>query len=124
MVQLCKNVSCEKEKWRAMFFLFDYSFQVRIHCLRIQDSGFRNRAIKHYLISRKLSGCYRRSKKIITLKALNHIPSNGQGSVCSSGSSDSFDSSDSSDSICCNLSQSLAILCSSPQTIRSWNLHT
>ena len=35
-------------------------------------------------------------KKIITLKALNHIPSNGQGSVCSSDSSDSFDSSDSS----------------------------
>ena len=65
-----------------MFGLFDYWFQVRIHGFRIQDWGFRNRAINHSLITRQLILCYIRSlKKFLTLEALQHEPSNGQRSV-------------------------------------------
>ena len=48
---------------------------IRIQGSRIQDSGIRKRAVNHSIISRQLIPGYRGSKKIITLQALHHIPS-------------------------------------------------
>ena len=44
--------------------LFVYRLQVRIHALRIQDSGFRKRTINHSLMIRQLISGYRGSKEI------------------------------------------------------------
>ena len=58
-----KNIFLWKRKMYAMFGLLDYWFKVRIHCFRIQDSGFRKRAVNHSLITRKFILCYIRSNK-------------------------------------------------------------